>query len=136
MTTQGQTLAGCHTLVAKDEYILAHELIRVLRKYGADIIGPVDTVTEVEEQVKQGSLDVAALDINLQDEMIYAVAGALKRRRVLFLVVTGYSACPVPAPFADVPVLEKPYDHTVLVCHLKALWLARRCPAEQPGWQS
>jgi DNA-binding LytR/AlgR family response regulator len=133
MTTQGQTLAGCRILIAENEYILAYELVRVLRKHGATIIGPVATVTKAEEQVEQGSFDVAALDINMQDEMIYAVAGELRRRKVPFLFVTGYDGWAVPATFADVPVLEKPCNHAALVCHIEALWPARDRAVEQSG---
>ena len=108
-------LQGRRLLVVEDDYIIAFDFTYMLEKWGVEVIGPAGSVADALELIAaNGSLDGAVLDINLGEEMVYAVADELTRRGVPFVFATGYSALVVPTAHADVPRLEKPVDIVAL----------------------
>jgi DNA-binding response OmpR family regulator len=110
-----QILEGKRILVVEDEYYLADDIVRALRSRGAEIVGPVATLSQAERLVSDGGLDCAILDINLRGEMGYPVADRLADAGVPFLFATGYSSDAIPARFSGVPQLRKPVDTVRLV---------------------
>lgn len=59
--------------------------------------------------IEQSLPEFALLDINLREEMSFAIAEALSDREVPFVFVTGYgSSSNVPAKFSNVSLLKKP----------------------------
>ncbi|MDP8921195.1 MAG: response regulator [Pseudomonadota bacterium] len=115
------SLQGRRVLVVEDEYMLAQELREGLERQGAEVIGPVPTVAEAMELLRQGPApDIAILDINLQGEMVYPVADALRAQGIPFLFATGYEPWAIPEAYKDVPRAEKPVEmKTILLmsCH-------------------
>ena len=103
------SLRGRRVLVVEDEYILAEDLRQELEDQGAKVLGPVPTVAEALELLRQGPApDLAILDINLQGEMVYPVADALRAQAIPFLFATRYDAWAIPSAYVDVPRAEKP----------------------------
>lgn len=103
------SLRGRRVLVVEDEYMLAEDLRQELEDQGAEVLAPVPTVAEALELLHQGPApDLAILDINLQGEMVYPVADALRAQAIPFLFATGYDAQAIPPAYADVPRAEKP----------------------------
>ena len=75
------------------------------------MLGPVASVRDAFVLLGQGPLpDMAILDINLQGEMVYPLADALRERSVPFLFATGYEAWAIPEAYADVRRTEKPVE--------------------------
>ena len=102
-------LRGRRVLVVEDEYLLAEDLRRDLENQGAEVLGPVPSVSEALKLLGQDPApDLAVLDINLQGEMVYLVADALRAQAIPFLFTTGYEAQSIPPAYADVPRMEKP----------------------------
>jgi DNA-binding response OmpR family regulator len=64
------------------------------------------------------AIDAASLDINLNGEMIWPAAAALRRRGVPLVLVTGYaSSLEMPADLAGAARLEKPvHARQILHC--------------------
>lgn len=62
-------LQGARVLVVEDEYLIADDLASALRKAGAETVGPVSTIDEAEELVRQKPLDAAIVDLNLRGAM-------------------------------------------------------------------
>lgn len=119
-------LAGCRVLVIEDEYFIADELNRALVQRGAEVVGPVGNLEAAMIQVEQGGFEVAVVDLNLRDEMAYAVADELSRQAIPFVLATGYDRSTIPVRFADVKRWEKPFDERQLVAEVQRLCSAAR----------
>jgi DNA-binding response OmpR family regulator len=104
-------LGARRVLLVEDEYFIGDDIRRVLMGLGAEVIGPLSEVADAEAIVNRGeTIDVALLDINVRDEMIFPLARALRARKVPFVFTTGYDKASVLTEFQDVPLLEKPLD--------------------------
>lgn len=105
------SLNGRRVLVVEDEYLLAEDLRAALERQGAEVMGPVATVAGALDLLRRGPAPVIAiLDINLQGEMVYPVADALRARGIPFIFATGYDAQAIPPAYAGVPRAEKPVE--------------------------
>jgi DNA-binding response OmpR family regulator len=108
-------LHGCRVLVIEDEYFVADEVASNLKAHGAIVVGPIGDLSEVQSVVRDLAFDVAILDINLRDEIVYPVADELMFRQIPFLFATGYAAEVIPERFQNVMRLEKPYNNRDLM---------------------
>lgn len=98
-------------LVVEDEYFLADDVARTLRRAGAAVVGPVARVVDAEALIAAGArIDAAVLDVNLTGEAVYAVADRLRGRGVPFVFATGYDADAIPDRYADAPRRQKPFE--------------------------
>jgi len=105
------SLAGRRVLLVEDEYMLAEDLRAEIERQGADVLGPAANVADALMFLARGPAPhVAILDINLQGEMVYPVADALRARGIPFVFATGYEAWAIPEAYADVPRVEKPVE--------------------------
>ena len=111
MSTHPQpSLSGRRVLVVEDEYFVADDLGRALTQLGAEVLGPVATREEAFELLSTGErIDLAVLDINLQDESVFPVADTLVEQGVPFLFATGYDQTAIPAQYQQVLRWEKPF---------------------------
>jgi CheY-like chemotaxis protein len=90
MTVNGVSLAGRRVLIVEDNFILAAGMARILKAQGAEIIGPAGTVTDALALIAVNErIDGAALDVNLNDEMVYPVADALRTKNMPMVFMTG-----------------------------------------------
>ncbi len=123
--SSGPALAGRRVLVVEDEYFVADDIERALRRLGAEVVGTFATRGEALEAFTLGArVDAAVLDINLRGEPIYPVADALRDAGVPFVFATGYDEASLPEPYRDVPRWEKPFDPGELVRALPPLMRA------------
>ncbi len=102
-------LTGSRILLVEDEYYIADDLCRALKGCGAEVIGPVPSLTKALLLSESESLTCAVLDINLRGESGLRVAEILQRRNVPFVYSTGYSRTSVPEAFKGAAHLEKPF---------------------------
>jgi CRP-like cAMP-binding protein len=76
------------------------------------------------------------LDLNLRGDLSYPLALALEQRKIPFIFTTGYGSSAIPARFADVRRLEKPFETDrvaeVLLDHFLEARQATRAPAAAP----
>ena len=114
-------LAHRRVLVVEDEYFIADDMVRVLQKLGADVVGPVQTAEKAMALLQDSPVDVAVLDINLRGRMVFPVADALRDRGVPFVFATGYTEAAVPPDYSDVPLWEKPFQPEELAKALPGL---------------
>ena len=107
--TDTPSLAGRRILLVEDEYFIAEDMVRVFKECAAEIVGPASNVEDALELLDAtDALDGAVLDVNLQGEMAYPIADALKARGVPFVFATGYDASSIAPPYRDVVRCEKP----------------------------
>jgi CheY-like chemotaxis protein len=107
-------LHECRVLVVEDEFVVALLLEDQLEHLGCRIGRTVATLAEAMDVAAGQSFDLAVLDVNLNGELSFPVAAALKARGTPFLFATGFGAAGIDPAFADVPVLQKPYTEAQL----------------------
>ncbi len=112
MTHPTVSLAGLRLLVVEDEAMIALMLEDMLGDFGCVVVDVAGTLSRglalaADEAL---SLDGAVLDVNLGGEKVYPIAQRLTARGVPFIFCTGYGASGLPADFAHVPTLLKPYQ--------------------------
>ncbi|WP_246018327.1 response regulator [Pelagibacterium montanilacus] len=102
-------LQGLRILVIEDEYTIADDLARNLRREGAEVLGPAPSLARARELIKtKDDIHGAVLDIHLKGEMVWPIADSLLARSVPIVFATGYDADAIPQRFAHLPRCEKP----------------------------
>lgn len=109
-------VTGRRILVVEDEYLIAFDVAEWLEEQGADVLGPVPSVSEALALLEATPLpDAAVLDINLGSEQVFRVADMLQASDVPFVFVTGYDTGLIPARYAAARRCIKPLDRTRLL---------------------
>ena len=104
-------LAGRRVLILEDEYFLADEIAGELTALGAEIVGPFGGIADADAALKSGTrIDMAVLDVQVRNEMVFPLARALRSRGVPFVFTTGYGRASLDAEFQDVELWQKPLD--------------------------
>lgn len=107
-------LAGKRVLIVEDEYFIATDIKRALKREGAEIVGPVGNL-ESGLSLADEDLDAAVLDVNLEEALSYPIADRLRDRRVPYLFLTGYDAWSLPVEHRETARLAKPFPpHSVV----------------------
>lgn len=96
-------------LVVEDEYMIADELVSLLNRAGAKVVGPVASADDAMHLLAtEHELDAAVLDVNLLGKTVWPVVEELLERGVPLVLSTGYDASASPARYAMLPRCEKP----------------------------
>ncbi|OSZ69297.1 regulator [Sphingomonas sp. IBVSS2] len=109
------SIAGKRFAIIEDEPLVALELAAILADAGVEVVGPAATAEHARAIVEGGRIDGALLDGNLQGASVEAIAAALDARGVPFAFVSGYGRDHLPAGFAGVPAIGKPFDPVEIV---------------------
>jgi two-component sensor histidine kinase/PAS domain-containing protein len=107
-------LSGRRILVVEDEVMVAWALEDMLAELGCVIVGPAVCIDQALAMIKAESVDAAVLDLNLNGEMSYPVADALVACGVPFVFSTGYNRNSLQAGYLGFPMLQKPYERSML----------------------
>jgi CRP-like cAMP-binding protein len=97
-------------LVVEDNYLAAKAVCDLVEECGYAVAGSVARLDSGLDFIARQELDGALVDINLDGTMSFPLCAELRRRRVPFTFLTGYSASIIPAAFRDAPLLLKPID--------------------------
>ena len=111
----GISASGRNVLVVEDEYWLAEEARLELNAIGALVVGPAASVEAALELVHSEKIDMALLDIRLQDGLVFPVAQALLDAGIPFVFVTGYDSLIVPEQFSKIRRFTKPADYRAVL---------------------
>jgi len=123
-------LSGLKVLVVEDQYLVADEHEHLLRSLGAEVMGPAPSVQAALQLLADQTPDLALLDVNLEQEKVFALAEELERRETPFLFVTGYEGWVIPSAYRGVPIVEKPLSARLL---LRAVGELSRAPSQKDG---
>ena len=97
-------------LVVEDSVFIVMALESVCEALGWEMVGPATNVESGVALAKAGNQDVALLDVTLEGQACWPVAAELKARGIPFAFATGHDLSrTLPAEFAGVPVLQKPF---------------------------
>ncbi len=109
-------------LVVEDSYLLASEHSKILQRVGFEEVDKASSVASAISLIERTLPSFALLDVNLRDEMSFAVADLLSDRGVPFVFVTGYgSLSNLPPKFASIPMLKKPLTADTVMGVLPAM---------------
>lgn len=98
-------------LIVEDQALIAMALEMALQDEGLDPVGTATDVAGALRLIETLVPDVAVLDFDLGQHNSVPVAEALTARGIPFVFATGYGAdLGLGTRFADVPVVDKPYD--------------------------
>jgi PAS domain S-box-containing protein len=110
----GIALNGSSIMLVEDEAIVALAVNDSLTELGFSVVGPFSRVSDACRALQNNQVDAAILDVNLNGEMVYAVAEMLTDRKIPFVFATGYGAESIEARFEHIPVLQKPIEKDTL----------------------
>jgi len=79
-------------LLLEDDYVIAKEMLRMLKKLGAQKIDMVPTIDKAIECITHNHYDVAFLDANIRGEFSGKIAEMLYRNNTPFFFATGYGS--------------------------------------------
>lgn len=120
------TLSGRTVMVVEDEPFVAMHLELVLSDAGAVVMDPANSVSTAMASLAGTEPDVAVLDVNLVDGLVFPLAHELAERGIPFVFVTAHATndAVFDSAFDNCPRLNKPVDETKLLTTLASI--ARR----------
>lgn len=115
------SLHGTAVLIAEDEYFIANELVKAVRRLGGEVVGPVATQSEALQLLKSERIDCSIVDINLRGELAFPLVDELMRCNIPLVFATGYTGESIPAGYRHLPRWVKPYLPMTLAYALRNL---------------
>ena len=106
--------SGLHVLVAEDDYIQCDWIVACLSDLGASVVGPAHCALQAHELLASERVQFAIVDLDLGDGVSFELAGGLHSRQVPFIFATGYDCLEIPAEFAHIRCLLKPFTERAL----------------------
>ena len=103
-------MKSLRVFLVEDENLIAMMIEEMLHDLGHRVAGSAASVGEALYAVEALDFDIALLDVNLANEMVFPVADALRRRRIPFAFASGYGVGGVRQDLRDAPVLVKPFS--------------------------
>ena len=102
-------MAAKRILVVEDEFLIALDIAGALEQGGLVVIGPLASISDALEALKQEAVDGALLDANLGGQPVGSIADALLARKVPFAFVSGYGRDELPPQHRGAPLVRKPF---------------------------
>jgi light-regulated signal transduction histidine kinase (bacteriophytochrome) len=119
--------AGLRVLVVEDSFMIVRMLELVFDSFGWTMVGPATRVSKALAMVETDRVDAALVDVNLDGEMSWAVAEALRARGVPFVLSTGYEiGALLPDSLREVGLSESPT--------MSSSWKVRFLRCSNKGW--
>jgi two-component SAPR family response regulator len=101
-------------LIVEDQYLIAADLSHAIGRLGGTIVGPAASTDAARQHLANSAVDLAFLDINLADEMVFPLADELESLGIPFVFATGHDSVIVPDRFKSKVRLEKPFTAETL----------------------
>ena len=118
-------------LIVEDELLIGMEIAQAMRSEGWEVIGPAGTLEEAFALLDSNCApDVAILDINLNGQLVYPVADALRARTIPFVFCTGYETTASDQRYSRSPIVHKPANLQTLVEQVRLI--GSSSPPPQP----
>jgi CheY-like chemotaxis protein len=108
------TGAGRRVLLVEDEALITLLLEDMLSDLEYEVSDAPATLGEALSSARIGAIDLALVDLNLGGKLTYPVADVLKARQIPFVFMTGYGSAALETAYAEIPVLEKPFNRADL----------------------
>ena len=119
-------LAGMSVLIVEDEIIIGMMLANEITLAGGTAIGPMNTVASALKEIESGVVNAVILDAKLVDGSGADLAASLEKRRIPYVVVSGYDRENLPQGLRRAPFMAKPISMPLLVEAIGRLAAASR----------
>jgi DNA-binding response OmpR family regulator len=120
-----QRLSQLRILVVEDEPVIAIDLVDILERNGAVVLGPASNVAAARQLVADSTIDCAVLDVNLGRESVAPLVRELSDLKIPFVFMTGYDERDMSPAWRDHPMLHKPTDPDELIDALTHIFPTR-----------
>jgi light-regulated signal transduction histidine kinase (bacteriophytochrome)/CheY-like chemotaxis protein len=98
-------------LVVEDSFMIVSALELAFASFGWTMVGPATRIPKALALIKMENFDAVLLDVNLDGDMSWDVAAALKARGIPFVLSTGYELGALLPPFLKGhQFIRKPYN--------------------------
>ena len=102
--------APLRVLIVEDEAIVAMMLEDMVSELGHEVAGVVGRLDQALTSANTLDIGLAIVDLNLNGERTYPVAGILSDRGVPFIFATGDGPEGLSEQWRNTPVLRKPFQ--------------------------
>lgn len=113
-------LNGLSVVVVEDEMMVSLLLEDMLETLGCHAVIHAASVSSALDEIAKAMPDVAVLDVNLGNEMVYPVAEKLNVAGVPFVFTTGYGRGAIKLEWAARPCVQKPFNIDAFASALRA----------------
>lgn len=121
---RSEASSGRSVLLVEDDFLIGVDLRRILETLGYTVLGPIPGLAASMEAARTVRVDVAMIDVSLDDGDSFPVAEELDRRSIPFAFVTGYWSKVRDDPrYVAKPVVRKPFDSRSIEAALRACGL-------------
>src|SRR5262245_10632638 len=103
-------LAGLRVLVVEDEGLIGLMVDNFLERFGCQIVGIAGNTSDALQIIRTAAIDVAVVDVKLENETAYVLADALIAADRPFVFATGLMVNEIDQRYSHVPVVGKPFD--------------------------
>jgi DNA-binding response OmpR family regulator len=118
---------GLHVLVVGSEAFIGLHLKELLASAGHTVIGPFSDPKQALAAVTDGyAVDLAILDVTIEEQAGFALPAELNRQNIPFLYVTAAAEKVIPGEYRDNPALQKPFATTDVPPLIEALRSRKR----------
>ena len=118
-------------LVVEDSVFVIMSLEAMFEDLGWQIVGPATQLADGLQLAQTAQFDAALLDVNLDGEMSWPIAEALRKRGIPFAFGTGYDVATVlPANLAGSAIFSKPYRPPEIQRHIRAMLMSAAAPSD------
>ena len=114
-------LNGRRILVIEDSPIVADDTGEIIRSLGGEVVGPAPNMAAALQLAEGEQFDAAVVDINIRGGKAFSVLSILDRRKIPFLLTSGYANWSMPDEWQERPRLPKPYSESALREQLERL---------------
>lgn len=101
-------------LLVEDEPLVQLLIGDMLDELGYEVVVSAAEIKAAAKTAQTEALDLAVLDIAIEDGGIFPVAAILRKRGIPFVFATGLDISKAKDKFADMIVLQKPFGATAL----------------------
>jgi DNA-binding response OmpR family regulator len=120
-----ETIVRKRVFVLEDEMMLALLLQMMLEALDYEAVGPPNDIFEGLRLAKEEPIDLAVLDVSLEDSYAYQIADTLRERQIPFLFLLDTGAQSLAGDYAESANLQKPFEMRELEAALASLqWKA------------
>ena len=113
--TWGRSLSGKTILVVEDNFLVAQDLQEIVCSEQGNVRGATGSAQQAMAALAVAPVDGVLLDAKLHEGSSVVLARDLERRRIPFIVVSGYARDELEPELRKAPYLAKPFGREELV---------------------
>lgn len=102
-------ISRARVLIVEDDWHISGLLNDLLEGYGCEVVGPARDIAKAIHLASAENFDAALLDIDVGGKPGYAIAEALRKRKIPFAFITGQRRSQIDGRFSRQPLLQKPF---------------------------